>query len=851
MTIRRLTIICVLCLVTTLALAQRITRRYDNVSMSKALMELNDLQREYVVNFIYDELEDFRVTTHIQNKPISDAILQIVGFYPVRVVKSGKNEIYLECTHKTDHHLTGTIIDEQGHPIAYANIAVLNPEDSVLLSGGVSNEAGQFVVPYEQHKVLARISFIGYKTVYRLCTQENMGTIQLQRESYMIKGIEAKGSVPQYKMTRGGVEVNVANTLLSKMGNAFDVLSELPRVDVSNETVTVFSKGTPDIYINNKKVHDQSELRGLKSTDIKTVEVITRPGVQYSASIGAVIRIKTIRRQNEGVSFSSVSRINYNSGFGGNQVVQVSYSQGKWETFGQVTYYNSVHKEKDELYAEITTPQEQITTEQTAWIHGRTHLANIRAGFNYEPSGNHSLGAIYSIAKSTSDYDWEGSQKVYQDGIQIGVVNQNNNLPMNMGPQHILDVYYTGKAGKFSINFDGSYLWRKDTRDNYMKETSEELEDRTVNTSSNNHNSLIAGKLVLSHPIGKGMLSFGSEASHTKTQSLYYSDFDQIPSSDNTIHEEQLSLFVEYALTLGKQWRIGAGLRYEHEQNEYELYGKHLDASSRTYDDLFPNISIIWHKGKNGAELSYNKRISRPPYSALTRSLQYDSRYMYESGNPLLHPQFNQTVSLALSHSWLSFEAEYSYSKDNIMQLTGLYNGQAISLKRHENISHYQVVNASMVAAPKFGWYQPQYTLTYLQQFFDGKPYGITHDLNKPLLGLRLQNRFVLGKTAFISLFINGSTGYGSETTEQKPRAYANLSFYKSFFKKALSLNIQFNDIFYTNRERWSGYGDCVYTSKDAWMNTRSLSITLTYNFNQKRSKYKGTGAGNDEKNRL
>ena len=56
MTMRRLTFICALCLVATLALAQRITRRYDNVSMSKALMEFNDLQREYVVNFIYDEL---------------------------------------------------------------------------------------------------------------------------------------------------------------------------------------------------------------------------------------------------------------------------------------------------------------------------------------------------------------------------------------------------------------------------------------------------------------------------------------------------------------------------------------------------------------------------------------------------------------------------------------------------------------------------------------------------------------------------------------------------------------------------------------------------------------------------
>ena len=85
MTMKRLTFICALCLVATLALAQRITRRYDNMSMSKALMELNDLQQEYIVNFIYDELEDFKVTTDIKHKTLPDAIFQIIGFYPVRV----------------------------------------------------------------------------------------------------------------------------------------------------------------------------------------------------------------------------------------------------------------------------------------------------------------------------------------------------------------------------------------------------------------------------------------------------------------------------------------------------------------------------------------------------------------------------------------------------------------------------------------------------------------------------------------------------------------------------------------------------------------------------------------------
>ena len=86
----------------------------------------------------------------------------MIGFYPIRVTTSTDEDgkkIFVECTHKTDLHLTGTIIDEQGQPVAYANIAVLNPSDSTLLCGGVSNESGYFAIPLEQERVLARISY--------------------------------------------------------------------------------------------------------------------------------------------------------------------------------------------------------------------------------------------------------------------------------------------------------------------------------------------------------------------------------------------------------------------------------------------------------------------------------------------------------------------------------------------------------------------------------------------------------------------------------------------------------------------------------------------------------------------
>ena len=117
--------------------AQRITQSYNNVSLADALRQLSEQQTGYTIMFLYNELEDFRITTTINCKTLPEAIQQMIGFYPIRVSTSkdeGGKKIFVECMQKTETRYKGTVIDEQGQPIAYANIALLNPADSTLLS---------------------------------------------------------------------------------------------------------------------------------------------------------------------------------------------------------------------------------------------------------------------------------------------------------------------------------------------------------------------------------------------------------------------------------------------------------------------------------------------------------------------------------------------------------------------------------------------------------------------------------------------------------------------------------------------------------------------------------------------
>lgn len=77
--------------------AQRVTRDYHDVSIADALRQLASESRDYTIYFLYNELEDFTVTTRIKNKSVPDAIRQMIGFYPISMTMGHNREIYVEC----------------------------------------------------------------------------------------------------------------------------------------------------------------------------------------------------------------------------------------------------------------------------------------------------------------------------------------------------------------------------------------------------------------------------------------------------------------------------------------------------------------------------------------------------------------------------------------------------------------------------------------------------------------------------------------------------------------------------------------------------------------------------------
>ena len=749
-------------------------------------------------------------------------------------------------------NITGRIIDEQSQPMPFANVVLVNRADSAFIAGAVTKDDGTFSISTNKQDGLLKVSSVGYILMYIDARQGNVGDILMQPDTQTLGEVVVKGERPQYKMTTGGMTVDIQNSLLKDVGTADDVLSMLPQVQGSDGNFTVFAKGTPEIYINNKKVQNARELKQLKSTDIKSVDVITSPGAKYNAEIGAVIRIKTKKHQGDGISVEAYGQVKYNEKWTTYDDATVKYRTGGLEIFGVGVFQNNNHSEDNTVTTDTRANGNLIHISQYApnsfWY---TNLSG-KVGGNYDLNDSTSLGMTYELSGSPYESgDAHTTQTIMRNGKQEGTISQYMSRKDKDGPSHEANVYFVGKLGRLGIDFNGSCLWNKSSIDMLSQERSDDLPDRDVTTHSERRSHMLAGKLVLTYPVLRGELSAGTEMTHSNSHGIYNNVEQIVRSSDDEIRESNMAGFAEYHLRLDN-WSIGAGLRYEAVTSDYYSFGQYQTEPSRRYHDLFPNLSVGWQKNKWGIQLSYNKRISRPSYNQLNSNIQYDNRYEYEGGNPLLRPTIKQNFDLNVTYSWLNFTAGYSHNKDIRLSFGDLFQeGTEITMWTSRNFDKFESYNAALTASPKFGFYSPTLTLSYYQQQFDAQAYGTAVSLDKPQFEVNFRNWFTIGKTAKAMLYLHYSTSHDYGFNHYAHEFNINARVQKSFLDGSLIVSLFANDIFRNLRERWTGYYPVTTMTKDAYVYTQSIGLSLSYDFNTTRSKYKGTGAGNAEKNRL
>ena len=850
--------LCVLfALMTLSAHAQRITREYNNVSLSEALRQLNAEATDYEINFLYNELEDFRITTSIRRKSIPDAVRQMIGFYPIRITVDS-TEIFVECIQKTDTRYRGTVVDEQGQPIAYANIVLLSPKDSTLITGGVSNDYGYFVIPYRRSdNLLLRCSFIGYKTLYLPCTKEDFGTIRMQPEVITLNGVTVTGERPKVQLQGNSLVMNIEGTVMERLGTAEDVLSRVPTLSRKGDLFEILGKGAPVIYLNNRKLNDLQELKNIQSDNIKSVEVIQNPGARYDASVNAVIIIRTKRAAGEGLGVELTSWSRKGRGFVNNERINLTYRTRKLELFANLFGAYNKRWEKGEFEQTVFADTLWVTTNKQKDKYHNPFLEG-RFGFNFQLDDNNSFGGFYQntydYVKNWGDYD----DDLQANGSMYDHLHNSNVNTAKGAPKHQANIYYTGKIGKLAIDFNADYTYRKQLNRNQQQELSDNYDDRDVNTCALTRSRLLAEKLFVTYPIGKGQIEVGEEYTNTRWNSSFENPEGYIANSNNEQHEQAIAPFMELRQQIGRL-QLSAGLRYEHVTSEYFVSGVRRDDQSRTYNDFFPSVSLSTSVKKVQLSFSYAKRTIRPSYWQLSSDVFYENRLNLQMGNPYLRPIKYHNINAMVMWKWLYLTTDFSHCIDLILYTAeSLENDSKVNLVTHKNYDHADWLTITLGAQKdiKLGHevtWTPQYNISLMKPWLKADFLGEQKSFNQPMLSLQLGNIITFPHDWFLqadfNMYTRGNTG--ANVYFDRIKHLFSLSVSKDFCKRSLNIKLSGNDLFNGGVNHFTLYSNRFMFSKMKDSDSRCVTLSLRYRFNVTPSKYKGTGAGNAEKSRL
>lgn len=747
--------------------------------------------------------------------------------------------------------ISGKLLDEKQEPVSFANVVLLSLPDSAFIQGTVSDAQGQFVMKEANTapKVI-QITYIGYDRIETECTTGNIGTLSLIPSAVMLGEALVTAKRPMHVLKGSTLTTNIENTLLSSVGTARDVLKRIPGLRVTEGSMEVFGKGTPLIYINGRQVRDMSELEQLNSAEIAKVELITTPGAQYNSEVKAVLKIKTIKTVGEGLGGLVRSSLQKGEYWSNSQQVQMNYRKSGLDLFGAF-YYDKSKRESEQRDEQSVHGDDLWNISDSSRSPLSQEYMQGEAGANYMVNVNHSAGIRYTIQHSSSASFIPTGYSVSKNGAVFDMIDFTNHMDGN-GTTHKANAYYTGLiGGKLSIDFNFDVLSGSNKTYQDIEEKSANEEDRTVHSLSKAKNRLYASKLVMSYPLGKGSLLWGTEVSFTSRDNIYVNEERLLADDFGKIKEDNQAGFLSYSLSLGKVY-MDAGVRYEHISFRYFQNGVKQEEQSKEYNHFFPSLSISFPIKATQFSLSYSAKTSRPSYHSLRSNVQYASRYTYEQGNPLLRPEITHDVTLQAGYKFLQFAAFYDYIKNTMISMAHPYpNDNSITVFQPGNISKMQVAGASLTLSHKFGLWQPSLTTEFMQQYLKAVHCGKEKHFNRPALALSFNNQFEL--PAGIILSVDGYYGnsFHSGFLLQKQVAWMDMGIRKSFLNNTLDVNVQATDLFGTQREKSIMYGDIMTYDKWKYQDSRQVRVMLTYRFNASRSKYKGTGAASEEMRRL
>ncbi len=780
---------------------------------------------------------------------------------------------------EAQNKITGKVKDAGSNPLSYSNVLLLQPNDSTLVKGTVSDEDGSFEIEnIDDGSYILQTLMMGYQSSYQTVDLINQKSslalnIIMNEDTQSLDEVVVKAQKPLYEKKADRTVVNVQSQITSSSKSVLDVLARSPGVIVNqqNNSISMFGQNGVGIMINGKLSQLPIEavvqmLNGMNASNIEKIELITSPPSKYDAAgVGGLINIVTKKTSNLGTNGIASVTGGYNQGkiLAGN--LSLNHRQDRINYFIE---YGNRTDDNSQLWLENRTLygdnfDQTINIEQDREFNVTEQ--NLRAGLSYDLSNKTTVNLLATGHKRNwyMDAMTNNIQRAAPDSTIITTMELNeSNVLMDamigLGVEHRFNAQHALDA-----HFDYLYFVN-DNPSNYDIATqinngiaNEALLKVTKDTPLNIKVSKIDYTNLISDQL---KLQTGAKASLSELENnVIVTDFEQEQWTINNrftslaqLKEDVWAGYVSLDWSLSDNLKIYSGLRYEYTET-YLSEGDNKGLVDRAYGNFFPNFTISNKLAEeSNVSLAYSRRITRPSFNEIAPFVFFSGPNTFFAGNPALFPAITDGLDLSyqLKSWWVS--VKYNMTENQIQQLQPETNAETgEQIYRSQNMDYFNSwVITSSLPIVLTSWWEIHNDISLNYQSFkthnEYKEEGFTWNANSIFT-------FTLPKDFTIEASGNYFSAQFMGLWKSQPYGQVDLGLKKSFKKSSLSFS--FIDVFDSfapydiDGRILNGQG---VTNFDMELNIRSVNVTYTKTFGNNKLKSVNLNSGSeDERNRV
>jgi outer membrane receptor protein involved in Fe transport len=765
--------------------------------------------------------------------------------------------------------ITGRVIEKTSRqPLEYATITLRLPNNPKAVTGGITNNKGEFSVDVAAGTYDITIEFISFKPTEikgrSFESNTNLGTIPLNEDAAQLSEVVVRAEKTTVEIKLDKKVFNVGNDLMVKGGTVSDVLSNIPSVSVDvegnvslrgNENVKILIDGKPSNAINISEA-----LRIIPADAIDKVEVITNPSARYDAEGGGgILNIVLKKGKNQGFNgtFIATGGIPENNGLSANVNYKTknvslfttqgySFRSNPGNMINKTTYFNTDNSIRNFIMEPRENDRfgkgyngnfgiELALDPSTSW----TNTINYRNN-----NGNNTDTVFQNYYTASNQYDYTKNRINKEDGDSENI-EYTTNFTKN----------FKKEGHKFSI--DGSISSNDDTNIAVVTETGTNTNTTKLDNTINNQKQdriLVQSDYVL--PLGKGsQFEAGYRGNFSKLVTDYQVKNDGIinPNFTNTLEyiEKVNALYTQYGFKQNKV-SVLLGMRYEDSNIEINQLATN-SFNTKKYGNFFPSAFFTYEiSDKSSTSISYSKRIERPRGRMINPFSNLSSNINLFVGNPDLNPSMTDAIDFGYIKRWskLTLSTSLYYNKTtDVFQFArresgSFVNGTPIIITSPINIAtEFRTGFEFTLNYSPYKWWKLNTNFNFFQSETEGdfvytnfNNVVVTQNFDKTATSWfsRLTSKITLPSK------IDWQTNlmYMGPQSNAQGRVLgnfsANLAFSKDVLKDKATITLNVNDVFNGRKRIMETYLPGVLSSRaEMQWRVRQVTLSFTYRFNK------------------